>query len=393
MYYSSIFQQLFNLIPRYRFEKAVEKTSADRYCKGFTALKQFKTCLYAQISGKDSLRTIEDGLLAEKKRLYHLGMEVVSKSTLADAMNRRSPEIFEAIFNELLERITKLTANHKRRFKNPVYAIDSTTIDLCLSTYNWAHYRKAKGAVKIHVMLELSEEEDVPCFVMVSNGLMSDIRAARENIAIVPDSIYVFDRGYYDLKWFKQINNSSAYFVTRFKSHARIEFLGQHRQVDENPGVLWDEMVRHTAYESAKKYLGPLRLIEFYDETDGENYRFVTNNLELDATSIAEIYKKRWKIEIFFKWIKQNLKIKSFLGTTQNAVKTQIWIAIIYRLLAAYIKFLHGPNLTLTKLVQRIANTLMHNISILEMLNLDSETIKKPPDWNQPEQLELSLKF
>ena len=222
----------FIFIPRHRFEKSVENLSGDRYCKHFTAWRQFLTCLYAQITGKDSLREIENGLLANHDRLYHLGMEVVPKSTLSEAMNRRDPEIFKALFEEILDRALKCAPSHKFRFHNPLYAIDSTTIDLCLNLYDWAHYRKNKGAIKLHTELDLSG--NLPCFVMLSNGKMADIRAARENIVIVPDSIYTFDKGYYDLNWFQHIADSGAYFVTRLKDNAKIEFLGQHREANEN---------------------------------------------------------------------------------------------------------------------------------------------------------------
>jgi len=393
MYYHSTFQELFKLIPRYRFDKIVKETSSDRYCKGFDSWKQFTTCLYAQITGKDSLRAIANGLIANQRRLYHLGMEAVSKSTFADAMNRRSPKIFEAIFNEMLARVLKLAPKHKFEFEHPLNVIDSTTIDLCLNSYNWALYRKMKGAIKLHVKLMLSEGGDIPDFVMMSNGLMSDIRAARENITIVPDSIYVVDRGYHDLRWFKHIDNSGAYFVSRLRRRAQIKFLGQHRQIDKNLGFIHDEMICYTEYESSHKYPGPLRLIEFYDNEKKVTYRFITNNLEFDSITIAEIYKKRWQIEIFFKWIKNNLKIKSFIGTSQNAVMTQIWVALIYYLLVTYIKFLHGAKLNPTELTWRIKDTLMMNFSLLEALNQDKKIIKKPPDWNLPQQLELFPNF
>ena len=391
MHYSSIFQQLFNFIPRHRFEKSVEKLSGDRYCKHFTAWRQFLTCLYAQITGKDSLREIENGLLANHDRLYHLGMEIVSKSTLSEAMNRRDPEIFKALFEEILDRALTCAPRHKFRFHNPLYAIDSTTIDLCLNLYDWAHYRKNKGAIKLHTALDLSG--NLPCFVMLSNGKMADIRAARENIVIVPDSIYTFDKGYYDLNWFQHIADSGAYFVTRLKDNAKIELLGQHREANERLGVLRDEAVWFTGYQSARKYPGELRLIEFLDESTGKTYRFITNNFKLAAASIAGIYKQRWQIEIFFKWIKQNLKIKSFLGTSENAVMTQIYVALIHYLLVAYIKSLHGFKLSLTELTNRIRDTLMQNLSLLEILALDRKTISKPPDWNSPEQLELFNEF
>ena len=172
----------------YLCEKIVKKSGGDRYCKHFTAWKQFLTLLFAQISGKDSLREIENALLANHKRLYHLGMEAVAKSTLSEAMNRRNPEIFKALFEEILDRVMAVAPKHKFKFKNPLYAIDSTTIDPCFSRYNWAYYRKHKGTIKLHTELDLSGN-----FLLMSNGKMSDIRAAKENIPILPDSIYTFD--------------------------------------------------------------------------------------------------------------------------------------------------------------------------------------------------------
>ena len=302
MYYRSIFQQLFKFIPRYRFDKTVEKVSGNRCCKHFSAWRQFLACLYAQITGKDSLREIAGGLMTNQSRLYHLGMKAVAKSTLADAMNRRSPEIFEALFEEILERAIACAPGHGFKFHNPLHAIDSTTIDLCLTQYDWAHYRKHKGAIKLHTELDLSD--NIPCFVALSNGKMSDIRAAKENIVIMPDSIYTFDKGYYDLNWFQQIKNEGAFFVTRIKNNARIEVLGQHRPSDKKRGILRDEVIWFTGTQSVKKFPGELRLVEFFDEEMKMTYRFITNNFNLAALTIAAIYKRRWQIKLFFKWIK-----------------------------------------------------------------------------------------
>jgi len=380
MHYNTVFQQLFNLIPRHRFEKSVEILGGDRYCKHFSAWKQCLTLLYAQITGKDSLREIETGLLANQKNLYHLGMEAVPRSTLSEAMNRRDPEIFKALFEEMLDRVLKLSPKHRFKFNNPLYAIDSTTIPLCLSVYDWAHYRKEKGAIKLHTQLDLSG--NLPCFVRMSNGKMSDIRAAKEHIVIVPDSIYCFDKGYYDLNWFRQIENQDAFFVTRIKDNAKIEFVGQHREPRPQCGIVRDEVIWYEARPSIRKYPGELRLIEYHDPATGKTYRFMTNNFKLAAGSIAEIYRQRWQIELFFKWIKQNLKIKSFLGTSPNAVMTQIWVAMIHYLLVAYLQFLHKFNLTLTEITRRIRDTLMQRLALLEVLSLERRIIEKPPDWN-----------
>ena len=227
----------------------------------------------------------------------------------------------------------------------------------------------------------------------MSNGKMSDIRAAKENIVIVPDSIYTFDKGYYDLSWFQQINNAGAFFVTRVKDNARIEFLGQHRPSDEKRGVFRDEVIWFTGPQSVKKFPGELRLVEFRDEETDKVYRFITNNFTLAASTIAAIYKRRWQIELFFKWIKQNLKIKSFLGTSENAVMTQIWVALIHYLLVAYIKFISGIKISLTEITIRIRDALMMNCDLMEILRWDRKTILKPPDWNRPRQMELFSDF
>jgi len=387
VYYCSIFQQLFKFIPRYRFEKSVKNLSGDRYCKNFSAWQQFLTCLYAQITGKDSLREITSGLATNQSRLYHLGLTAVAKSTLADAMNRRSSDIFKALFEEILDRALACAPGHGFKFHNPLHAIDSTTIDLCLTQYDWAHYRKHKGAIKLHTELDLSG--NIPCFVVMSNGKMSDIRAARNNIVIVPDSIYTFDKGYYDLRWFQQISIRSASFVTRIKNNAQIEILGQHRTPNEKKGILRDDIIWFTGVQSAKKFPGELRLVEFFDEETGKIYQFITNNFNLAAPTIAGIYKRRWQIELFFKWIKQNLKIKSFLGTSENAVMTQIWVALIHYLLMAYIKFISRVRLTLTEVTRRIRDSLMMNYVLMEVLAMNEKMIRKPPDWNRPQQLDL----
>jgi transposase len=307
-------------------------------------------------------------------------MEAVPRSTLSEAMNRRDPKIFKALFEEMLDRVLKLSPKHPFKFNNPFYAIDSTTIPLCLSVYDWAHYRKEKGAIKLHPQLDLSG--NLPCFVRMSNGKMSDIRAAKEHIVIVPDSIYCFDKGYYDLNWFRQIENQDAFFVTRIKDNAKIEFVGQHREPRPQCGILRDEVIWYEARQSIRKYPGELRLIEYRDPATGKTYRFMTNNFKLAAGSIAEIYRQRWQIELFFKWIKQNLKIKSFLGTSPNAVMAQIWVAMIHYLLVAYLQFLHKFNLTLTEITRRIRDTLMQRLSLLEVLSLERKIIEKPPDWN-----------
>ena len=391
MQYNTIFSQLFQFMPRHRFEKTAGASGSDRYCKHFTAWRQLLTCLYAQITGKDSLREVSDGLLTNRSRLYHLGMEPVAKSTLADAMNRRDPAVFKALFDELLARCTKLAPGHGFRFHNPLYAIDSTTIPLCLAEYDWARYRTNKGAVKLHTQLDLSG--NLPCFVVMSNGKMADIRAARKWFRIEPDSIYTYDKGYCDYAWFREIDAKGAFFVTRLKQNARLSVVGQHLAPNERLGVVADDTVELELQGASEAYPGKLRRVKFHDAETDKDYIFLTNNFRLSAATAAAIYKRRWQIELFFKWIKQNLQIRTFLGTSENAVMTQIWVALIHFLLVAYIKFLTKVEISLTEITARLREHLMGNSHLLELLSLDRKALAKPPDWNTPRQLELFGEF
>ena len=391
MQYNTIFSQLFQFIPRHRFEKTAGASGSDRYCKHFTAWRQLLTCLYAQITGKDSLREVSDGLLTNRSRLYHLGMEPVAKSTLADAMNRRDPAVFKSLFDELLARCTKLAPGHGFRFHNPLYAIDSTTIPLCLAEYDWARYRTNKGAVKLHTQLDLSG--NLPCFVVMSNGKMADISAARKWFRIEPDSIYTYDKGYCDYAWFREIDGKGAFFVTRLKENARLKVVGQHLAPNAKLGVVADDVVGLELQGAQGAYPGRLRRVMFHDGEKERDYVFLTNNFRLAAATIAAIYKRRWQIELFFKWIKQNLQIRTFLGTSENAVKTQIWVALIHFLLVSYIKFLTRVEISLAEITARIREQLMSNSHLLELLSLDRKMLGKPPDWNAPRQLELFGEF
>ena len=391
MHYNTIFSQLFQFIPRHRFDKAVENNGSDHYCKHFTAWRQFLTCLYAQITGKDSLREICDGLLTNQSRLYHLGMEPVARSTLSDAMNRRAPSVFGELFNELLARCEKLAPGHGFRFHNPLFAIDSTTIAVSLNAYDWARYRTNKGAVKLHTQLNLSG--NLPCFVVMSNGKMSDIQAARKWFRIEPDSIYTYDKGYCDYAWFKEIDGKGAFFVTRLRRNARLKVVGQHLEPNEKLGVVADEMVEPELPNIREAYPGILRRVVFHDAEGGRDFVFLTNNFRLAAATIAAIYKRRWQIELFFKWIKQNLRIKTFLGTSENAVMAQIWAALVHFLLVAYIKFLGRVKISMAEITARLREHLMGRSHLMELLSLDRKTLAKPPDWNAPRQLELFGEF
>jgi len=386
-YYPTVFNQLFNFIPRHRFEKCVTALKGDRYCKGFTAWKQFLVLLYAQISGKDSLRQIETGLLMQQNKLYHLGMDAVPKSTLSDAMASRDPLIVEELFYHILERAVQLSPKHKFKFKNPLFSMDATVIDLCLSIYDWAKFRKRKGAIKLHC--QFSHSGHLPVFMHISDGRTHDVTVAKEHICIIPDSIYCFDKAYIDFEWLNSIETRKAYFVTRMKSNLNYTVTGQHSRADFKKGVLEDKIIELTGTNTRKKYPQKLRMITYLDSETGKDYTFITNNFQLAPATIAEIYRQRWQIELFFKWIKQNLKLKTFIGTSRNAVMWQIWVAMIYYLLLSYIKFLSKIELSITELSRRIGNTLMERLDLLEVMTLSRKKIRKPPNLDnfirQPE--------
>ncbi len=227
----------------------------------------------------------------------------------------------------------------------------------------------------------------------MSNGRMADIRAARKWFRIEPDSIYTYDKGYCDYAWFKEIDDKGAFLVTRLKQNARLKVVGQHLAPNGKPGVLADDTVKLELQNAQETNSGKLRRVKFHDEETNKDHVFLTNNFRLAAATIAAIHKRRWQIELFFKWIKQNLQIKTFLGTSEKAVMTQIWGALIHFLLVAYIKFLSKVKISLTEITARLREHLMGNSHLLELLSLDRKTLEKPPDWNAPRQLELFGEF
>lgn len=384
---NTIFNQLFNFIPRHRFDNVVDRLQMNRYSKGFSAWRQLLTLLYAQVSSKKSLRDIESGLLTHQMKLYHLGLSPVPKSTLADAMNRRDPAIFEELFYEILQRAQAFAPEHKFKFHNPLYSIDSTTINLCLSMYDWARFRHRKGAIKLHCQLD--HRGNMPSFVVMTDGRTHDLTAARKYFSIQPDSIYCVDKAYMSLAWLKQVDDRKAYFVTRLKNNADIYIAGQHERPNLGLGVLADNVIEFCSPASYSKYPRRMRAVEFYDVGTEKTYVFVTNNFALPAEVIAEIYKQRWQIELFFKWIKQNLKLKTFLGTSPNAVMSQVWVAMIYYLLLCYIKFISKIKISITEISRRIKDGLMSRLHLMELLATARRKISKPPDWRvhtrQPE--------
>jgi len=365
---NTIFNQLLDFLPKNKFQSFIGQHKADRYVKRFTCWQQLLTLIYAQATGKDSLREIETGLLAHNNKWYHLGLDSVTRSNLSYSNNKRPYQIYESLFYELLKQCREFCpAKNRFSFDNPLYSIDATVISLCLSVFPWAKYRKTKGALKLHVLL--NNRTAIPEFTVVTEGSVHEINIARDSSYPLPaGSILVFDKAYIDYKWFNRINENKMFFVSRTKTNTNYFVIKKNEVTEE--GVISDEIIGLGGDKGMDEYTENLRLITYYDKEQDKIYTFFTNNFDLSAKTIADIYKDRWQIEIFFKWIKQNLKIKSFLGTSKNAVLTQIWVAMIYYLLLCYIKFKTNLKLSLLEFSRIIKELFMERMPLISALGI-----------------------
>jgi len=386
MHYNTIMSQLQTFIPRHHFENLTKNYFGNRYVKKFTCWNQFTTMLYAQVKGCDSLRDIQNGFAAQSYKLYHLGLPSVKRSTLADANQTRDYRIYEKLFYKLLERCKNITPMHKFKFKNPLYTLDATVIDLCLSTFQWAKFRTTKGAIKLHYQFDNTTQ--IPSFLVISDAKQHEITVARSFFTPIADSIYCMDKGYLDFAWLYSIDTSRAFFVTRAKDNLNYSVVGQQKP-DEKKGILSDEVIELSGFYQKKDYPKNLRLVRYFDKEQEKYLTFLTNNFLLSAFTISQIYKARWQVEIFFKWIKQNLKIKTFLGTSVNAVLTQIWIAMCYFLLLAYIKYQTKYKYSLFYLHRLIKETILERLNLIDLLNVTDKNL--PKIKNTEQQLDLSL--
>lgn len=376
MYYSNtILNQLLNFLPKHKFKQFVEEYQADKYVKSLTAWNQFVVLLYAQASGKDSLREIETGFNMQNNTWHHLGINTVARSTLSDANSRRDPEIFEKLFYSLLHTCKEIIPENKFNFDNPLYTLDSSVINLCLSVFDWAKYRTTKGALKLHMLL--NNRTAIPELVNITDGKEGDVTVAKRinTKQLEKGSILAFDRAYIDYQWWNELNENELFFVSRAKTNLNIFVVGQHKGRILEQGILSDEIIIFGDYFAMKKYPNKLRRVRYWDEESKKEYTYLTNNFALTARQIADIYKERWQIELFFKWIKQNLKIKTFLGTSRNAVLTQIWIAMVYYLMLAYIKFQTKFKKTLLELTWMIKEVLLFRRDLIDLLSLDIKTV------------------
>ena len=332
---NTIFSQILKFVPRHEFEDLANRHHSGRAFRTASRWSQFVTMAMAQLSGRNSLRDIVNSVSTQAHRLYHLGSAKMTRSNLSRINENKPHTLYEALFGKLLDRCQRLTPGHSFRFKNKLYSLDASTIDLCLSVFPWADFRSTKGAIKLHIGLNHSGY--LPEFVTITEGKTSDIEIGRM-LLFPAGSIIAIDRGYTDYQWYNQLNNKGIFFVTRLKSNASHKVIKRH-PVLKNKGLTSDQTIILTGIGAAKDCPIQLRRIGYRDQETGKQYVFLTNHFKLAAKTIADIYKARWQVELFFKWIKQNLKIKSFVGTSKNAVMTQIWIALCVYLLIAFIKF------------------------------------------------------
>jgi hypothetical protein len=365
---NSIFKQILQSIPRHEFEKSVKKHNGDFASKGFTCWEQFVSMLFAQLSGQTGLRGIETTMESIRKSLYHLGVKQVKRSTLSYANNNRPSKIYEQVFTGLLEKILSMNRNHKHKFKNPLYSIDATTIDLCLSLFPWAEFRKSKGGIKLNVKLDHSGY--IPTFISMTTAKVHELKSLKE-MEFNPGDVITFDRGYTDFKLFATYCSKGIYFVTRLKKNADYSIV-ERKDVSSYKNISSDQTIIMNGYYTSKKCPLKLRRIRSKDPETGKYIVILTNNFDWAPTTIAAIYKDRWQIEIFFKTIKQNLKIKKFFGLSKNAVMTQIWIALIAFLLLQHLKMLSTRRWTHFSLMRFIPTILSTQKDIWTVLN-------KPP--------------
>jgi len=389
-HFNTILAQLQQFLPLQEFDSFVRQHEADKWTKHFTTKNQLTVLLYAQAKGKESLRDIEQGLKVQDSTFYHLGVTNVSRSTLSRVNESRPYDIYESLFYELLKKCRSFSANVSETsftFRNDLYALDATVIELCLNLFPWATFRKEKGAIKLHTLFNVRSQ--IPELIIESDGRVADIEMARyiDLNKLTRGSIIVMDRGYIDYSWLFDIHRHHQFFVTRLKRNAQFITLENYPLTEK--GVLKDQRIGFVLPEALEAYPEDLRLIKYHDEKTGKTYEFITNNFEVSAKTIADIYKSRWQIELFFKWIKQHLKIKTFFGTSKNAVMTQIWIAMIYYLLLAWIKYQTKFTGSLLELSRMIGEVLLHKVPLINIIRLTPRSITRALARAAPDQLPL----
>jgi hypothetical protein len=378
----TILGQMLQMISRFEFQKAVNETQTEYHARGFRSWNHFTAMLFGQLSGQDSLRGIEAGLASQVQSLYHLGVKPVHRSTLSYANEHRSHELFKKLFEWMLSKCQPLAPKHKFKFKNPLYSIDATTIDLCLSLFDWATFRKTKGAIKLHV--KLNHAGYLPSFAVVTTGKKHEQTVA-PHIPLDKGDVVVFDRWFTNFKWYASLCERNIYFVTRLKKNADYRIV-ERRSTRQHQHISSDQTIQLQGFYSKQKCPYQLRRIRSRDPETGKWIVLLTNQFKWSAATIAKVYKERWQIELFFKALKQQLKVKSFVGTSQNALLSQMWVALIAYLLLSYLKFKSKFQWSLNTLSSILPTNLFTRRNLWDWLNAPFHAqSNSPPDVIQCE--------
>jgi len=380
-----VFAQLAEFLPQRVFDGIVKKYDGDKYVRHFSCWNQLLCMLFGQLTNRDSLRDLIVTLEAHSKKSYHLGLgKSVTRSNLAKANESRNSRIFEEFAYHLISIARNKRANEDFEIKGKIYAFDSTTIDLCLNVFWWARFRKTKGGIKLHTLFDITTQ--IPAFIHITAAAVNDMNAM-DYISYEEGAYYVFDRGYVDFFRLNTINQRNAFFVVRSKSNLKYHRMYS-AKVDKSTGVLCDQRGKLTGFYTSKDYPEILRRVKYYDKESDRTFVFLTNNMEITASQVALLYKNRWQIELFFKWIKQHLKIKSFWGTSENAVRIQVYSAIIAYCLVSILASDLKTNRSTYEILQVIGISLLDKTPVNELLKIIDYKDVKELSYNQ---LSLSL--
>lgn len=372
-HHNTAFHQLLKPLSRHEFEAEAKKHHVGQKLRSATRWDQFIGMAMSQLSGRQSLRDIQSNLEAQHHKLYHLGAKPIARSTMARLNEKQPAELYEAVFHRLLARCKGMPGKHKFRFKNPLYSLDASAIDLSLKAFPWAAHREDTANVKLSV--GLNHGTHIPEFVAVSDGHENDMVQGRQ-FPFPKGSIVAFDKGYVDYAWFKSLTDKGVFFVTRLRAKA-VYTVKERCEVIPGNGVSSDQIIQLNSAHAMKRGAPLLRRIGYRDSATGKFYEFLTNNFALSAATIAAIYKDRWQVELFFKAIKQNLKIKAFVGTSRNAVLTQLWIAMITYLLVAFARYSARAGWTVSRILRVLQLNLFERRGLKEILSPDPPDKKK----------------
>lgn len=374
---NTIFSQITNFISPFKFQRISEKYGNEKYVKKFDGFTHFKVLLLTQIKRFSGLRSIEIGLKSRISRLYHMGIRRdIKRSTLSDANNKRDPKVLQEIFFHVLGKCKPILPKHKFRFSNEFYSLDATVISLCLTLCKWAKHRKKKSAVKVNTLL--NHNGNVPDFLTITSAKHHDSKVSKEKYFtnLTAGSIIAMDRGYVKFKWFYELTKANIYFITRAKKNMNYKVVERQKKL-KNKGIIKDNIIKLCGFYQKKDYPEELRLIKYKDVETGKVYEYITNNFDLCASTIADCYKERWQIELFFKWIKQHLKIKKFIGNSEQAIQFQIWTALIYYVILSYLKYTSKWKHTLLEISRVMREKIEERQSIWDLFETPGKHKKK----------------